>query len=92
MPQYVVTTTIEADNVVADALESVGTRVLFGGRPRTTRTVVATLDAAREAVEATMLDRDHLRGPEWVDVCGLAPDGGTIGPLPDGTVIEVRPA
>lgn len=60
------------------------------------RRAVATLDEARTSVAKWM----HYDGPpiydrdEWVrldDAARSLPKaGGTIGPLPDGTVIEVR--
>ena len=55
-----------------------------------TRTAVATPDDARRAIIAigedhdTWIGGDALHGP-------IDRNGGTIGPLPDGTVIEVRP-
>jgi len=55
-----------------------------------TRTAVATADDARRAIIAigeqhdTWIGGDALHGP-------IDRNGGTIGPLPDGTVIEVRP-
>jgi len=50
------------------------------------RTAVATLEEARETIAPTILaaSPNHV----W----HLAESGGTIGPLPDGTVIEVRQA
>ena len=50
-----------------------------------TRTAVATLDEA---------DLYLQRLDQWqsVDVRDLPAEGGTVGPLPDGTVIEMRPA
>jgi hypothetical protein len=59
------------------------------------RTVVASLDEARDIARTTM-DRVLRSQPpvrneyEWSRP--MPPEGGTIGPLPDGTVIEVRPA
>lgn len=48
-----------------------------------TRRAVATLDEAREAC----IDAGHPRG---MDGWKLPESGGTVGPLPDGTTIEVR--
>lgn len=54
------------------------------------RTAVATLDEAREAAHSA------IPAPTCGDYHGaiysLSDSGGTVGPLPDGTVIEVRPA
>jgi hypothetical protein len=61
----------------------------------TTRQAVPTLDAAREATVAIVLDRYPVRWPRKFTVRAartLPESGGTIGPLPDGTVIEVRPS
>jgi hypothetical protein len=86
---YIITTTLRTDDVVADALESVGTRVLFSGVPRATRTAVATLEEARAAVWAQVFD-SRSRTIDGSEVDSLPGSGGTIGPLPDGAVIEVR--
>jgi hypothetical protein len=67
-------------------------------RPRdmieTSRTAVATLDEAREDVVATVEIAEDPDGPRldslWEHAHGMDESGGTIGPLPDGTVIEVR--
>ena len=57
----------------------------FAGYPRI---AVATLEEAKRAA-------DRIVGVNPVRALGqindLPADGGTIGPLPDGTVIEVRP-
>jgi hypothetical protein len=51
-----------------------------------TRTAVATLDEARNRV----LDiAQRPRAIVWVERY-ISESGGTVGPLPDGTVIEVR--
>ena len=65
--------------------------------PQATRAAVATLEEARELA----YDR-IVHTPEYTRVTGfptlewtharLPEAGGTVGPLPDGTVIEVRPA
>lgn len=61
-----------------------------------TRITVATLDEAREA--ATDAVGEHAPAPadgqpdEWdAALATIDATGGTIGPLPDGTVVEVRP-
>src|SRR6185503_6510246 len=51
-------------------------------RPAFSRTAVATLDEARDYV--------HQHGATF-SVASIGGSGGTVGPLPDGTVIEVRP-
>lgn len=58
----------------------------------TSRTAVATLDEARETAHQIagasgvwVKVRPHV----W-DAKGLPEAGGTVGPLPDGTVIEVK--
>jgi hypothetical protein len=53
----------------------------FGNRTPLSRRVVATHYDVWDAVPAEA--RKHL--------VGMNPSGGTIGPLPDGTVIEVAP-
>jgi hypothetical protein len=60
----------------------------------TTRIAVATLDEAREAAYSAVEDREppimvcfRLAG----ECHDMSESGGTIGPLPDGTVIEVKP-
>jgi len=60
------------------------------------RTAVATLEEARKATFHTVTDT-----PGYATCIGFPTDtaiaesilesGGTVGPLPDGTVIEVRP-
>jgi len=58
------------------------------------RTAVATLDEARQTTLGAVIgDRDY-EDIRHVDVHAahiMDESGGTIGPLPDGTVIEVRP-
>lgn len=60
--------------------------------PRVTRRAVATLDEAREAARESVnaIDVGLFRECEQAEL--LPEHGGTIGPLPDGTVIEVEPA
>jgi hypothetical protein len=77
---------------------------IYAGRARNfdafpTRRAVATLDDAFEAV-ASVIDaaeaaRGDLPGPSrdayMLDAANLPAGGGKLGPLPDGTVIEVEP-
>jgi hypothetical protein len=66
-----------------------GTRSKVVTEPPPTRVAVDTPDDARRAIIAigeqrdTWIGGDALHGP-------IDRNGGTIGPLPDGTVIEVR--
>jgi hypothetical protein len=55
-----------------------------------TRRAVATLDAMRSAVAWTV---DSIEGPgdNYRAAYELPEQGGTIGPLPDGTVVTVEP-
>ena len=58
------------------------------------RVAVATLEEARQSVWEIADERDttgrDVEGP--VLACrSLTESGGTIGPLPDGTIIEVKP-
>ena len=66
------------------------------GPPQVTRRAVATLDEARTAVADIVRQRYPDRHPKTLMVRAaltMRPEqGGTVGPLPDGTVIEVRPA
>lgn len=63
----------------------------------TSRRAVATLDEAREAARETIY-RQEMSGrandPQFVKVARefhrIDDEGGTVGPLPDGTVIEVE--
>lgn len=62
---------------------------------------VATLDEAREAAYATVENQIATSGPSYASpddaqtmalaAAHIPAEGGTIGPLPDGTVIAVRP-
>jgi hypothetical protein len=77
MPQYRITTRHEVE---------VGT--FIGGS-----TTVDSLDEATDYIAANILPpRLPLDAPVWDTIDALTERGGTIGPLPDGTVIEVRPA
>lgn len=59
--------------------------------PHLTHTAVATLDeAAAVVVEAR--NRANERRPGATTSIALDESGGTVGPLPDGTVIEVKRA
>jgi hypothetical protein len=59
----------------------------------TTRQAVATLEEARGSagtvVNALPDDVERVR-PFYDAIVDLSESGGTIGPLPDGTIIEVR--
>jgi len=54
---------------------------------------VATLEEARSAIQTDLCDWHNATGPDdpaIVATLDLSESGGTIGPLPDGTVIEVE--
>ena len=99
---YIITTTQalhEGERVVVDALESVGTRVVIGGQPIVSRMAVATLDEARSRIVGTVDSANYATpagnaaatfAPIYDQIRTLPESGGTIGPLPDETVIEVR--
>jgi hypothetical protein len=62
-----------------------------------TRTAVATLEEARAAAFRTVTDTPGYAScigfpTDAAIATALTADGGTIGPLPDGTMIDVRPA
>ena len=69
------------------------------GNAGVTRRAVATLDEAREAVVAkvkrnpmTTTKREYVEAAKLVKAGNTLPEsGGTVGPLPDGTVITVEP-
>lgn len=64
-------------------------------RPAFTRRAVATLDEAREVIRQIAWDRPPGQTPTPDDamaIHALPESGGTVGPLPDGTVIEVEAA
>ena len=61
-------------------------------RPDYIAYAVADLDHARAAVLTALGDADAITGPEdplCGDVHDMRDEGGTIGPLPDGYVINV---
>jgi len=61
---------------------------------RITRTAVATLEEAREACYDVLIKLDNDPAPYFdahFAVDNMDDSGGSVGPLPDGTVIEVRP-
>lgn len=63
----------------------------FDGVTRTTRRAVATLDEARAIVAQAYEDAHGHRHPaDLAYAYERIGSGGTIGPLPDGTVIEVK--
>jgi hypothetical protein len=90
---YIITTTTPGPRYSALA----NPRAYSRSVPDVTRTAVATLEEAREAVERKIRYL-HAHAPEdHPDYRPFIPDelpdsGGTVGPLPDGTVIEVRQA
>jgi hypothetical protein len=58
------------------------------------RRAVATLEEARSVCRGTVHET-HVNGAPvdepWVQTDALRESGGTVGPLPDGTVIKVEP-
>lgn len=56
------------------------------------RRAVATLEEARDAIRKFMEDRFTYGRRYFPDADALIDSGGTVGPLPDGTVIEVKPS
>lgn len=62
-----------------------------------TRQYVDTLDEAREATQAAVDSAGPIKSRHsWEAICGyiahtMDETGGTIGPLPDGRLIVVRP-
>lgn len=54
------------------------------------RVAVATLAEARETVGLILDEQDQSRWPAELNPYAPVPEsGGTVGPLPDGTIIEV---
>jgi hypothetical protein len=55
------------------------------------RRAVATLEKARLVVREAVFTGSALTAPAiWNSIAVLPESGGTVGPLPDGTVIEVE--
>ena len=82
MPYIVTTLTPNHDDIVAGC-SMVSTLE--------TRTAVATRDEAREAVEGEVsIVGVHIDRAAMDAARNMPESGGTIGPLPDGTVIEVK--
>ena len=83
---YIITTTADDPHVGTPAME----------RVTVTRTAVATLDEARDVVTGIVEEREpfshKVQETAGSNLSAMRESGGTIGPLPDGTVIEVRPA
>jgi hypothetical protein len=73
---YIITTNRYMDDPTAEFLP--------GAKPGIERRAVATLDEAKGAVIRELAPRIDSAF-EW----DLGLEGGTVGPLPDGTVIEV---
>lgn len=86
---YIITTHRHLDDPTAEFLPD--------ALPGVSRRAVTTLEEARAALRKIVVDSAFDRGstegyPHYEDIGGLiAESGGTVGPLPDGTVIEVRP-
>jgi hypothetical protein len=74
---YIITTNRYMDDPTAEFLP--------GAKPGIERRAVATLDEAKGAVIRELAPRIDSAF-EW----DLGLEGGTVGPLPDGTVIEVK--
>jgi hypothetical protein len=77
---YIITTTAPSARSI-DGQRDVGYLV--------TRRAVATLEETRAAVWTQVFDSGSRR-IDGSEVDALPESGGTIGPLPNGTVIEVR--
>lgn len=77
MPYIVTTTRDEYDDWGCGPLKS------------SVRRAVATLDEALSAAAAELHAHDPAR-PHALTLTALPAHGGTVGPLPDGTVIEVK--
>ena len=60
----------------------------------TTRIAVATLEEARDVVTGIVEEREpfshKVQETAGSNLSAMRESGGTVGPLPDGTVIEVR--
>jgi hypothetical protein len=79
---YIITTNRYLDDPTAEFLP--------GAKPGVSRRAVATLDEARDEVFRLwwQLDADSTSAKAVDDL--VTDQGGTVGPLPDGTVIEVE--
>ena len=81
---YIITTTADDPHVGTPAME----------RVTVTRTAVATLDEARDVVTGIVEEREpfshKVQETAGSNLSAMRESGGTVGPLPDGTVIEVR--
>lgn len=66
------------------------------GHDGVTNRAAGTLDEAKNAIAVIVTDlaRDHHAGWQsaFALIVGLPEQGGTVGPLPDGTMINVEPA
>jgi hypothetical protein len=81
---FIITTAMRANRYGANGL------VEANVPHETTRIAVATLDEARATVWAQVFD-SRSQTIDGSEVDSLPESGGSVGPLPDGTVIEVRP-
>jgi hypothetical protein len=67
---------------------------LADGRPHAVANrAVATLDEARSAIQTDLCDWHDATGPDDPNIVAtldLSESGGTIGPLSDGSTIEVK--
>ena len=81
---YIITTTADDPHVGTPAME----------RVTVTRIAVATLDEARDVVTGIVEEREpfshKVQETAGSNLSAMRESGGTVGPLPDGTVIEVR--
>jgi hypothetical protein len=59
-----------------------------GGSAADERQAVATLDEARNAVWQAVQAQERFRA----DAFTITESGGSVGPLPDGTVITIEPS
>lgn len=89
---YIITTKAATE---PDAYSRFKERQATGLAAPLSRRAVATLDEARTAAEDRVIDAlgvlgTHAASDERFDARELPEQGGTIGPLPDGTVIEVE--
>ena len=76
---------LNKEGIIVDRDEISGEATAF-----ITRTAVATLDEARTVAYFACDRAKPYEDPFKDEACDLPTEGGTIGPLPDGTVIEVR--